>query len=566
MKIKIFDLGYNIRVVFEGAKEEYGSYFEYVINQEDATKDETKGWIIPKTCLEDIQSKFDTEIVKQPWDDIGKDMKLKPFPYQREVIYFAFNNPESLLILPPGRGKTPIGIGIYLELLNNKKTNKPAIVCTKASLKFQWVQEISKFSNLKAREIKTPSAMGKKFDEQFNNVDIFVLNYETLKNKEVCKAIKKKNPDTIIVDEIHYIGNRTAEKSKALHKFNKLKYKIGLTATPITKNPINLYSIFNFIKKDVFDKYSDFINNYIELDYYGNFKKCIDEEGLKEAIRPYTLVKDDAEIAKQLPKLQVSQIECEMTPQIAKATKKMFEIEEELKQKIYDYSVNFKGRKEDLFIDDTFILLNNKVMECIHFNQEIADDPYLIEKSTSKFKNEIKLSNKDCPKYNLLVSVIEDILSKNENEKICIFTKFKTMQIELAKRLEKQFTKISKNESYICKCALVNGDMNSQERYHQAYELFQNNDDYKFLIATDAMNEGVSLSKCSYLIEFDLSDSYAIQKQRHGRIVRADSVSRTSYVYQLILKNSWDERQLNIIKQKEGFNTTFVENLHDEED
>ena len=310
----------------------------------------------------------------------------------------------------------------------------------------------------------------------------------------------------------------------------------------------------------------DFINNYIELDYYGNFKKCIDEEGLKEAIRPYTLVKDDAEIAKQLPKLQVSQIECEMTPQIAKATKKMFEIEEELKQKIYDYSVNFKGRKEDLFIDDTFILLNNKVMECIHFNQEIADDPYLIEKSTSKYKNEIKLSNKDCPKYNLLVSVIEDILSKNENEKICIFTKFKTMQIELAKRLEKQFTKISKNESYICKCALVNGDMNSQERYHQAYELFQNNDDYKFLIATDAMNEGVSLSKCSYLIEFDLSDSYAIQKQRHGRIVRADSVSRTSYVYQLILKNSWDERQLNIIKQKEGFNTTFVENLHDEED
>ena len=187
-------------------------------------------------------------------------------------------------------------------------------------------------------------------------------------------------------------------------------------------------------------------------------------------------------------------------------------------------------------------------------------------------KNSIKVTDNKSPKYDLLISTLEDIYSENENEKVCIFTKFTRMQEELVKRIENHFSthtssKDNTTKQYTFKCATVNGQMNSQERYHQAYELFQENNDYKVLIATDAMNEGVSLSKCKYLIEYDLADSYAIQTQRHGRICRANSVSRTSYVYQLIAKDSWDENQIKVISKKEKYDYVFFrEDLNDNEE
>lgn len=560
--LEIKDLGYNIRVIFKGNNEDYLSYVNYIASLEDSYKDyNDKGWIVPKDYLDTIKENFQIQFKKEDWDDIGKDMKLQPFPYQKEVIYHALNNPEYMLVLPPGAGKTIIAIGIYLEMRNRDVTNSQCIICTKASLKYQWVQEIEKFCYLKAKEIKTPSAAGKKFDDQFENADFLVVNYETLKNKDVCKKLKSKKIDTIFCDEIHYIGNRQADKSKALHKFNNLKYKYGLTATPITKSPLNLFSIFKLLKKDLFNSYNEFINTYdIELDFYGNYKRCNDEEELKEAIKSYTFVKDDKEIACQLPKLIITKMECEMTPQLRKSNNFLFETYENINKQKREMADTFKGTKEQLEQNEDYIKLDNASKEIMILAQELADDMFLIEQSSSRMKSQLITKDKTSPKYDLLVNIVEALFEKNEDEKICIFTKFVTMQNELARRLEKYFS----TNNNICKCALVNGSMDSEERYHQAYELFQENKDYKILIATDAMVEGVSLSRCRYLIEYDLSSSYAMQLQRHGRIVRANSVSRTSYVYQLVLNDSWDSKQLDIISRKEGYDDTFIRKLNDD--
>ena len=110
-------------------------------------------------------------------------------------------------------------------------------------------------------------------------------------------------------------------------------------------------------------------------------------------------------------------------------------------------------------------------------------------------------------------------------------------------------------------CAIVNGSMSAEERYEQAYTLFSDNDNYKILIGTDAMSEGISLNKCNYLIEYDLADSYAIQTQRHGRIKRANSIHKTGYVYQIIAKESWDEVAQKIIAKKENYDNNLIQDL-----
>ena len=87
------------------------------------------------------------------------------------------------------------------------------------------------------------------------------------------------------------------------------------------------------------------------------------------------------------------------------------------------------------------------------------------------------------------------------------------------------------------------------------------NNDYKILIVTEAGNAGISLSKCKNLIEYDLADSYANQTQRHGRVKRADSVSRVSNVYQIILDESYDIIAQRIIDKKKNYDLDIIKSL-----
>lgn len=476
---------------------------------------------------------------KNVWDDMGATMKLQPFPYQKEAIYHAIHNPNTLMILPVGSGKTPIAIGTFLELRHHGLTDKPGIICVKASLKYQWVEEVKKFSNLKVKAIETPSkARGKKFDEQFEDVDLYVLNYETFKNERVSSKLLEKEPDVIILDEIHYIGDYKREKSKALYCFNHLSYKIGLTATPITKNPENIYSIFKMIKPELFPTHGKFANNYLKYRSYGQVSGLKNEQHLFNTLKPYIFVKDGEEIYKQLPQLIVNQRYCEMPKQMVETNNKIMTRLDEINEEINDYEYRIKD-KTKLETDEKYNMLITQKLMHQTFAQELVDDPRLLAYSDSETAKEY-MCNVGSPKLDILLDLVTNIVESGE--KVCIFTKYERMQQLLVQEIKKQLD---------VKIALVNGSMNSKERHRQINELFKTNHDV--LIATNAMTEGISLSWCKYLIEYDLADSYALQTQRHGRIRRANSVSRTSYVYQIIARDSWDEIQEKIISKKQKY-------------
>lgn len=70
----------------------------------------------------------------------------------------------------------------------------------KASLKYQWVKEVEKFSDYNVKAIDTPSKAKKKFDAQFEDADIFILNYETLKNDKVVEKLREKEVEVMLFD------------------------------------------------------------------------------------------------------------------------------------------------------------------------------------------------------------------------------------------------------------------------------------------------------------------------------------------------------------------------------
>lgn len=411
------------------------------------------------------------------------------------------------------------------------------------------MKEVEKFSDYIAKAIETPSKAKKKFNEQFENADLFILNYETLKNKQVAAKLREKNVEVMLLDEIHYINNHTSARSKAAYEFNDLKYLIGATATPITNNPENLFGIFNLIEKDLFQSHSKFARSYIKYAGYGRVAGCKNEDHLKKKIAPYIFIKSEADVADQLPSLVVNQRYCYITsPIMTEANSKLFEELDTVNNQIKQLERKYPNPK-DLESNEEFLTAKGKVMAYQTFLQELVDDPRLLNESESNLAKQYHCQE-ESPKLKMLFELVEEITEAGS--KVCIFTKYVRMQNILQRELERCFD---------FKCVVINGSMTPEERYEAAYTKFGDDDDYKVLIGTDAMAEGISLSKCNYLIEYDLADSYAIQTQRHGRIKRANSVHKTGYVYQLICVDSWDEVQQKIIAKKENYDNNLIQNI-----
>ena len=507
-------------------------------------------WKIKKEDLDSIINDFNNpvEIINE-YENIGGNMKLSPYLYQKEAIHFGLQKKNALIILPCGSGKSPVGIGLCAEAYKQKIISGKCLIVVKASLKYQWLKEVEKFSHLKAKIVETPSKIGKKnFSQQFEDCDVFILNYETLKNKDVVEHLLTKNIELIYSDEIHYVNNHESSRSKALYQFNYVKIKIGATATPITNNPGNLFGIFNFINPDLFLTWSNFRNNYLRYTGYGRPPKSKNEEHLKTQIAPYMLIKTKEEIADQLPSTVINKQYIQMTNTMASMNEKIMNELDDANKQAQAYEE--KMTPKELENSEEFNSIKARVMALQTFAQELVDSPKLLKESESDMAKQYYI-NEESTKLNACLELIETILEAEE--KVCIFSKFERMQSILEDAIKKRFKNID--------IAKINGAMDPKERYEEAYTKFRDTESYKILLGTDAMAEGINLSRCKYLIEYDLANSYAIQTQRHGRLERADSIHSTVYVYQLIMEKSWDEIAAKIIDKKEGYDNNIIKDL-----
>ena len=312
-----------------------------------------------------------------------------------------------------------------------------------------------------------------------------------------------------------------------------------MTATPITNNPLNMYGIFNMIKPDIFKSYSKFSSRYIIWKFKRPVKaKNVDE--MLDKVRPYIFKKDEADIIGQLPELNVlPPIICNMTNNMREINDIINENLEELNNIIY--KLDKKGVAET---DPQWIQTQANLQAYQTYAQELADDITLLD-TNNAFTKDFNIYDTTNPKMDALMEIVETIL-ESEN-KVCIFTKYERMQQKIMDAIRNTFG---------VEVAHVNGSMDAEERFVQAMDRF-NNGDVNVIVATDAMSEGISLYNCKYLIEYEPAISYAVQTQRRGRVKRANSISRISYIYQLITDDSWDNISLKSINKKKGYDDSL---------
>ena len=357
----------------------------------------------------------------------------------------------------------------------------------------------------------------------------------------------------IFADEIHMIGNRTSKRAKAVHSL-EADIKVGATATPITKDPNNIYSIFKFINPEIFPNAIEFENKYLLKNCFGrvNGINPYKKEKLKNLISEYIIKKDIKDIGSQLPKLLCIPIYVDLDEKQVQMHNKILEDIDEIKKEI----LRIKDNKLNIFekiIDNNkeektnqkLKELDDRILSLVTCDQELANEPKLLLNSKSYMPYFVDI--KENAKLNMLMELISQII--DSGEKVAIFSRFKRMQKVITDEVHKVIGDI--------KISYVNGDLNAKERYEEVYTKFRDNDEYKILLLSDSGAEGLNLSLCKYIIEYDLAKDHATQTQRQGRIQRADSIFDNVIVYQIIANESRDIMQQANVAKKESYNEIY---------
>ena len=155
-----------------------------------------------------------------------------------------------------------MGLGKTIQALYwayKHPTRRPVIIVCPASLKWNWQSEAENHFELRADVLEGRGGKG----DHLPNSQIFIVNYEIL--PFWLKQLKRTKPQILILDEAQFITNHLAKRSKACRKLARgMKSVLGLTGTPMTNRPIELWHVMKVIRPDLFPSREKFAWRYCE--------------------------------------------------------------------------------------------------------------------------------------------------------------------------------------------------------------------------------------------------------------------------------------------------------------
>lgn len=184
-------------------------------------------------------------------------------PYQTDSINkIAEKNGRLLVNAPCGSGKTFIALYLRKQYPGLKKV---LIICP-ASVKLQWAEVIKETFPSDTVHI----AKGAYKNEYANNIinsDFVIINYDILFSRNAERSwtdmLKRAGFTLMVVDESHNLANKESNRSQCVHELAKeIKYRVLLTATPITSNISGLWGQLHILDPLEFTSLNKFLNYY----------------------------------------------------------------------------------------------------------------------------------------------------------------------------------------------------------------------------------------------------------------------------------------------------------------
>ena len=206
--------------------------------------------------------------------------KTKPYKHQMTALEKSWNKQNFAYFMEMGTGKTKVLIDNMSMLYDKGKVDGALIVAPKGVVKTWYEQELPTHlpNHIENVTVLWQPNITKKQQEKLESLfeietalHILIMNVEALStDKGVKFAAKFLNSHKVImaIDESTTIKTPTAKRTKNIIDLgNSAKYKRIMTGSPVTKNPLDLYSQCEFLDPYLLDftSYYAFRNRYAEM-------------------------------------------------------------------------------------------------------------------------------------------------------------------------------------------------------------------------------------------------------------------------------------------------------------
>ena len=242
-------------------------------------------------------------------DDMGLGKTLQTIA----VLLYAKERITDAAAAPAGQMDLFGGAGADADFLRPLR----ALIVLPASLVYNWAAELRRFApsltvqvNIGTRRLRDPRILSR--------YDTVITTYQTaLRDREVYERM---DLDYIVLDESQQIKNRQSKVFRALSTLES-RHRVSLSGTPIENSLSDLWSQMQFINPGLLRGYSFFKKTFIvPIEVHDDELR---KQQLRELVAPYLLRRTKAEVAPDLPDLDIQLCFCEMT----KPQRRVYELE-----------------------------------------------------------------------------------------------------------------------------------------------------------------------------------------------------------------------------------------------
>ncbi|EDR15764.1 SNF2 family DNA-dependent ATPase [Laccaria bicolor S238N-H82] len=520
---------------------------------------DSRSVVVPKlnrTHTKDFDARekggYKKHILKDASDlDLGQDPRLKLMPFQVDGFNWLCNNwwnlQHCILADDMGLGKT-VQIATFLGSIIGRWNALPALVVVPNSTITNWVRELERWApklrvvpfhgDKKARDvIKEFELYHKVFSKHNTNAKFHVLvtTYDALINAKDFTSVFKHQPrwEILVVDEGQRLKSDSSLLFKKLNELNTI-HRIILTGTPLNNNMRELFNLMNFLDPV----------EWHDLESLEKQHEVLDEDLVKQLhnrLRPYFLRRIKSEVLQLPPKNEVI-IPVSMAP-----------LQKEVYRSILSHNLELlKGLTQPKFGGPTTKgRLNNILMhlrKCLQHPYLYAED--IEPRGLPPQETHEKLIDGSA-KLRFLKALLPKL--KARGHRVLLFSQF-----VIALNVIEDFLQ---GEGY--KFLRLDGDTKGSERQKGMDEFNRPGSDYfVYLLTTRAGGVGINLYTADTVIIFDpdFNPHQAIARAyRYGQ-------KKTCLVFKLMVKDSAEERIMQIGKKKLVLDHLIVQKMDDDEE
>lgn len=469
------------------------------------------------------------------------------WPFQDSDISYLENQPSALIKWDMGLGKTFGALERDRRLrARHDHPDEPTLVCAPLQTHGQWADWIGRIYR------HTPCIYSFSEDRELalkhlkhGDPGFYILHWELLRNvnpkywaaRELYPELLRTKFFHVIADECHRVKSRKAQQAKVLKKINHNSksptgfdgYRTGLTGTPITNRPPDLWSILNWLRPKEYSSYWAYDARYAiwvpvirGSKQYREYVGPKNEEELRRKIRPFTVQRRKEDVLPDLPARYFTTIKVDLSAAQRRAYDSMRK-----------NMVAWIGEHEDDPLIATAAVAKLMRLQQLAIAHASFDD-----------EGNITLSEPSS-KLDAVMEKLEDT-----EEQVVIFSQSKQAIKLLAARLSNQGIS----------CSIFHGDVAQSQRRIEL-DRFKSGEARVFVATGQSGGEGLDgLQLASTLIRIDRSWSHARDDQEISRLDRAGQKSAV-HVIDIVARDTVDQLKFRRIDQKRNWAAQVLDEL-----